>query len=396
MVITTSPPTPTTRLPRPPLTLFRWIRNTRDGGQLEHMARRAFALLYAAYASPDPSTVTSLMALAGAPVDSPLPATPQRQTCMLLARALEERGYPLTDTGISEFRALRGLGPEPRIDSATAMAYARLAHGHDVVLNITNDEWLQFDLPTRRILQLLMLLGQQAPELLMAIRDHLGIHDSTHAPVGCVLVGKASVMRFQRWLNETHIRLDDAGLEQIGRAMALPGSARIDLTLAQSLAHMIADHDDPPANYEQTLSSGHVINRRTATLLRRAEMLLKASFPLVVIKGSYLSNTALGAHPHNGGGAIDLAIMNDDPQQIERAVQALRQVGFAAWYRDRQRGRHIHAIAIGDRDMSAAARWQIKAYFEGKNGRSTSQPDPHGGLPSTIPPWVLKHRIPFA
>ena len=57
---------------------------------------------------------------------------------------------------------------------------------------------------------------------------------------------------------------------------------------------------------------------------------------------------------------------------------ALRQVGFAAWLRTPSQGSwplHIHAIAISDTDLAAAAQKQVGAYYEGRNGLANNAAD---------------------
>jgi hypothetical protein len=59
-------------------------------------------------------------------------------------------------------------------------------------------------------------------------------------------------------------------------------------------------------------------------------------------------------------------------------VRALRESGFAAWYRPALSGvwpRHIHAIAIGDPDLSSGARDQVAQYYRRQNGLANRGPD---------------------
>ena len=69
---------------------------------------------------------------------------------------------------------------------------------------------------------------------------------------------------------------------------------------------------------------------------------------------------------HDGGGAVDLSVrdLNDwyniIYDEFEVIILALRQAGFAAWVRETDElyagsPIHIHAIAIGDKDLSEAA-----------------------------------------
>ena len=51
---------------------------------------------------------------------------------------------------------------------------------------------------------------------------------------------------------------------------------------------------------------------------------------------------------------------------IDHLIMAMREAGFAgAWFRNRDDRPHIHAVAIGDRELSAAAAWQVRALLQG-------------------------------
>ena len=106
---------------------------------------------------------------------------------------------------------------------------------------------------------------------------------------------------------------------------------------------------------------------------------------------------------HDGGGAVDLSIYNKGPEaglladeQIEVLVRALRQAGFATWHRAHDEvyagsPPHIHAIAVGDAELSEAAQEQLtgdNGYFRGRNGLPGARgaPDRHGG--PIVCPWM--------
>jgi hypothetical protein len=113
-------------------------------------------------------------------------------------------------------------------------------------------------------------------------------------------------------------------------------------------------------------------------------------------QGSFHSGTSASAGTHDGGGAIDFkttAIGMSD-KQIRTMVEALRRAGFAAWRRAAPAWSpdHIHAIAIGDRDLSSEARAQVREYFAGGDGLSGSAPDPHSAIGRPIPAWAKRFR----
>src|SRR5262249_49736127 len=99
---------------------------------------------------------------------------------------------------------------------------------------------------------------------------------------------------------------------------------------------------------------------------------------------------------HDGGGAVDISVSNPRNGQVygdevPDAIRVLRIAGFAAWVREANelyKGSHIHihAIAIGDRELSVAAQQQLTGtfgYFKGYNGLPQQNnipiPDRHGG-----------------
>lgn len=132
---------------------------------------------------------------------------------------------------------------------------------------------------------------------------------------------------------------------------------------------------------------GKVVNKRTADMLNRAEQRL--GYPLYILQGSYNSGVSASAGTHDGGGAIDVSVGGVNKDQV---VLVLRQVGFAAWYRPTRPGvwnEHIHAIAIGDPEMSSGARNQVQDYYAGRDGLAGNGPD-NGPRLNPIPTWPQK------
>lgn len=121
-----------------------------------------------------------------------------------------------------------------------------------------------------------------------------------------------------------------------------------------------------------------------------------------ITQGSYRNDVAASFGTHAGGGAVDLSVMRAGTYQvlwddIEPLVQALRAAGFAAWLRDLDElypgsPVHIHAIAVGDRELSPAAVEQLtgpRGYFRGGSGipYGNSAEDRHGG--PVLCQWML-------
>lgn len=140
---------------------------------------------------------------------------------------------------------------------------------------------------------------------------------------------------------------------------------------------------EPLDDYTQIAIRDEILNARTLAMLAHAQTLYDGPIDLTgraITQGSYNGGgVALSFGTHDGGGAVDVSVRNlpidwsilwDD---IEPVIMALRTAGFAAWYRDEEDGMspHIHAIAIGDAELSEAAALQIDGrygYLRGFDG----------------------------
>lgn len=131
---------------------------------------------------------------------------------------------------------------------------------------------------------------------------------------------------------------------------------------------------------------GLTFNGRTIEMIKAAEDILGSA--LYLTQGSYNRGVGASFGTHDGGGAVDCwPAMGED--YAEAAVMALRVVGFAAWHRDPSQGpwnHHIHAIAIGDKELSESAQQQVEDYYNGLDGLSGGNADNHP-RPSPIPVW---------
>ncbi|WP_258177319.1 CHAP domain-containing protein [Streptomyces solincola] len=144
---------------------------------------------------------------------------------------------------------------------------------------------------------------------------------------------------------------------------------------------------EPAHDYRRTTYGGRTVNQRTKAMLEAAAKIHGSGFRLS--QGSYNRGVAASAGTHDGGGVVDIA------SSSQALVKALRQVGFAAWVRTPAEGfsYHIHACAIGDREMAAGARNQVRAYFQGRNGLANNRAD---SAPASVgrpyPTWAEKYR----
>ena len=155
----------------------------------------------------------------------------------------------------------------------------------------------------------------------------------------------------------------------------------------------------PPEDYTRLEINGWTINQRTLAMLTHARELYGGELEIDgygITQGSY-HDGEYSFGTHLGGGAVDLSVLSwgtytvlwDD---IEPLIHALRAAGFAAWLREYgelypDSPIHIHAIAIGDQELSEAAQAQLTGeagYFRGSTGLPVDmygapKPDKYGG-----------------
>jgi hypothetical protein len=162
----------------------------------------------------------------------------------------------------------------------------------------------------------------------------------------------------------------------------------------------------PPDDYSRIVLPGDMaLNQRTVAMLEHAQVLYGGTheFMLAVTQGSYNIGVDASFGTHDGGGAVDLSIRDLTNwshvlyEEVDQIISALRHAGFAAWLRDTDSlypgsPVHIHAIAIGDAELSEAAQSQLtgpEGYFRGYNGLpEDTQPDIHGG--PILCPWMVE------
>ena len=140
----------------------------------------------------------------------------------------------------------------------------------------------------------------------------------------------------------------------------------------------------PPDDYTRLEVDGSTINGRTLAMLTHAQELYGGELEIsgyAITQGSYSNAVDASFGTHAGGGAVDLSVLRRDTytvlwDDIEPLVRALRAAGFAAWLREYgelypDSPIHIHAIAIGDQELSPAAKDQLtgpSGYFRGYSG----------------------------
>ena len=163
----------------------------------------------------------------------------------------------------------------------------------------------------------------------------------------------------------------------------------------------------PPDDYTRLTINDQTLNTRTHKMLQQAALLYDGVIDVAgeaIIRGSYRNDTLDSIDPHLGGGTVDISVTRPKTDhvlysEIEPLIRALRTVGFAAWLRNDETGSgsgfYIHAIAIGDIDLSPADQEQLTG-TGGYLRSNDSQPvysgnsglDQHGG--PVICRWMVE------
>lgn len=136
----------------------------------------------------------------------------------------------------------------------------------------------------------------------------------------------------------------------------------------------LAECKQPSNNYTIQNVNNFKFNKRTLDMLNYAASLYGGSIDITgndITQGAYSGGVPLSYSTHLGGGAVDISVYDKSgerwrirEEEIGPLLAALRVAGFAAWYRPpdfegNYEAPHIHAIAIGDKDLSNEALNQV-------------------------------------
>jgi hypothetical protein len=178
-------------------------------------------------------------------------------------------------------------------------------------------------------------------------------------------------------------------------AAARAAAAVVGNNWAAHLPGATAPAPDPGGSPMSVTWRGVKVDKRTSLMLTEVAKLTRAT--ITPTQGSYSSSVGASAGTHSGGGAVDVHAAGLPAADIEQIVKVMRQVGFAAWHRLPSQGNwpeHIHAIAVGCPDLSAAAAHQVTALRNGLNGLANGHKDPEASLHLPVITWeqYLAHR----
>lgn len=205
--------------------------------------------------------------------------------------------------------------------------------------------------------------------------------------------GPQTISYYKRWQQSVgNAALPWDGLP--GRVSLPPLGARQNFTVdvTSGGGTPVPTTGEPAHNYTRTTYGGRTVNQRTKVMLQDAARLFGG--PLVLTQGSYnRGGVAASAGTHDGGGVVDISVSGMTAARRSALVQCLRRAGFAAWLRTPSQGfsYHIHACAIGDREMASGAKNQVQAYFNGRDGLARNGADTNP--PRPWPTWANKYNL---
>ncbi len=365
-----------------------------DGSRAASLAtepRRALALLRALELAGNGDGAKALLGFGGATLElEATTPTIEMSTCEGLARAMRDNGYPLTDRGMKLFKMEHGFSGLLRIGPDVAQAYARWADGESTRVEVS-----EVDATTpeeSRAIELLRIIGRE-PDELRAVFKVLDLPRFRQGET--VDLGKPHAQALLSWAAGMAWSFADDGWKRIAKAAGERDSgSRVTTTIAGFVRDALLGAGEPEHDYGRQTLGEHTVSTRTLKMLQQVQRSLQGGLKVRLIRGSYTNESDdKGARPHQGGGAVDLSVRGMGAADIDQLVLALREAGFAAWYRAREDRPHVHALAVGDREMSASAAWQVRAYFRGRDGRSNSGPDAHKHLPIRLPKWLSRYRL---
>jgi hypothetical protein len=208
-------------------------------------------------------------------------------------------------------------------------------------------------------------------------------------------ITKAAVSSFER---AKHLPRDGVADPRMRQALAAATKRR---PAAAPSAPSWKTAPAPKNDYRRITFRGVKLNVRTRDMLLRAEKYAKAMGApsrFSLSQGSYHPGVGASAGTHDGGGVLDIRIGSVSRATADKMVKALRMAGFAGWRRGVNDGLppHIHAVAIGDRQMAPGARSQVREYFHGGDGLRGSRRDIHltsvgHHIGRPVPNWAQRY-----
>ena len=154
--------------------------------------------------------------------------------------------------------------------------------------------------------------------------------------------------------------------------------------------------------YAKVQFRGVTLDQRTKSALLFAERHYtdaapRKRSPWRLGQGSY-SDGSMSGGTHLGGGVVDIMFAGLNAKQRKATVRWLRKAGFAAWAREGAawgtNNDHCHAVLLGHRNLSPAAKQQTDAYRAGRDGLAGNAPD-HTWRPRRPRRWSHRKNRPM-
>ncbi|MBC7792916.1 MAG: hypothetical protein H7Z43_04360 [Clostridia bacterium] len=361
--------------------------------------RRALAILRALELEGNGAAARTLLRIGGMRMEPEATPIVGINSCEGLAKVLREKGYPLTDRGVKLFKMEHGFSGVVRIGPDVARAYVRFAGGRRTRVESSRID----DVSTveRRALEILRTIGQDTDDLKAVFK---ALNLPRFGKDDAVDLNRKHAKVLLAWVIKMSWSFDDDGFKRVCLAAGdRSNTLKVSPLVAKLVRDTILGTGEPEHDYTRHNVGDHVLNARTLRMLQSVQRALAGRLKVRVLRGSYWKSSepprmvvksgATRVNPHQGGGVIDLSVRDMSPTDIEQLVLTLREAGFAAWVRQRGDRPHIHAVAIGDRELSASATWQVRAFFKGRDGRSHAGPDAHKHLCVRMPKWLVRYRL---
>lgn len=232
-------------------------------------------------------------------------------------------------------------------------------------------------------------LYETGPSPDATVAANMVVQDALNREYGGVVIdgwfGPVTTAKYKQWQESLYgVGTQSDGIPGPGSLTALGTKYGFSVT-------QVVPPGEPTHSYTRTTYGGRTVNQRTRTMLINAANEFGSS--LTLTQGSYNpGGVSASAGTHDGGGVVDIAVDAYSSTTRANLVQILRKKGFAAWLRTPAQGfaYHIHAVAIGDREMSSAAESQVVQYFSGYNGLSGWGPDTDP--PRPFPAWAMQYN----
>jgi hypothetical protein len=98
----------------------------------------------------------------------------------------------------------------------------------------------------------------------------------------------------------------------------------------------------------------------------------RTGIDFTLAQGSYnAGGVSASAGTHDGGGVVDVRVSDLTVNEREIVLRALKNAGFAAWYRKpvvNLWGPHIHAVLRGDKELAGGAAAQVLSFDANRDG----------------------------